>query len=94
MPGLETDLDLLKSAVCEAGKIALKFFGGQYKRWTKEGGSPVTEADLAVDTFLKNRPSGTSPLRQMIPYAISNDANATGIVTHGDVRLTLLTTYR
>jgi len=55
LPGLETDLDLLKSAVCEAGKIALKFFGGQYKRWTKEGGSPVTEADLAVDTFLKNQ---------------------------------------
>ena len=38
----------------EAGKIALRFFGGHYKRWTKEGGSPVTEADLAVDAFLKD----------------------------------------
>ena len=37
----------------EAGKIALKFFGGDYKRWSKAGGSPVTEADLAVDDFLK-----------------------------------------
>lgn len=54
MPGPDSDLDLLKSAVREAGKIALKFFGGHYKRWTKDGGSPVTEADLAVDTFLKN----------------------------------------
>jgi myo-inositol-1(or 4)-monophosphatase len=54
LPGPDGDLDLLKSAVCEAGKIALKFFGGQYERWTKEGGSPVTEADLAIDTFLKN----------------------------------------
>lgn len=54
MPGPERDLDLLNSAVREAGKIALKFFGGHYKRWTKDGGSPVTEADLAVDTFLKN----------------------------------------
>ena len=54
MPGLETDLDLLNSAVREAGKIALKFFGGHYKRWTKDGGSPVTEADLAIDTFLKS----------------------------------------
>jgi myo-inositol-1(or 4)-monophosphatase len=54
LPGPETDLDLLQSAVREAGKIALRFFGGQYKRWTKEGGSPVTEADLAVDTFLKD----------------------------------------
>ncbi|MBS0279825.1 MAG: 3'(2'),5'-bisphosphate nucleotidase CysQ [Proteobacteria bacterium] len=54
MPGPESDLDLLNAAVREAGKIALRFFGGQYKRWTKDGGSPVTEADLAVDTFLKN----------------------------------------
>ena len=36
----------------EAGKLALKFFGGDYKRWNKAGGSPVTEADLAVYTFL------------------------------------------
>jgi myo-inositol-1(or 4)-monophosphatase len=48
------ELELLKSAVREAGKIALEFFGGQYKRWTKDGGSPVTEADLAVDAFLKD----------------------------------------
>ena len=36
----------------EAGEIARKYFGGDYKRWNKAGGSPVTEADLAVDTFL------------------------------------------
>ena len=54
MPGPESDLDLLNAAVREAGKIALRFFGGQYRRWTKDGGSPVTEADLAVDTFLKD----------------------------------------
>ena len=54
MPGPDRDLDLLNSAVHEAGKIALRFFGGHFKRWTKDGGSPVTEADLAVDTFLKN----------------------------------------
>ena len=54
MPGPERDLDLLNAAVREAGTIALRFFGGHYKRWTKDGGSPVTEADLAVDTFLKN----------------------------------------
>lgn len=54
MRGPEKDLDLLNAAVREAGTIALRFFGGHYKRWTKDGGSPVTEADLAVDTFLKN----------------------------------------
>ncbi len=36
-----------------AGKIALQYFCGSYKRWSKEGGSPVTEADLAIDSFLK-----------------------------------------
>ncbi|MBN9545646.1 MAG: 3'(2'),5'-bisphosphate nucleotidase CysQ [Alphaproteobacteria bacterium] len=61
MPGLETDLDLLNSAVREAGKIALRFFGGHFKRWTKDGGSPVTEADLAVDTFLKNTLKAARP---------------------------------
>jgi myo-inositol-1(or 4)-monophosphatase len=49
----EDDLHLLEISVREAGKIALKFFGGDYKRWNKDGGSPVTEADLAIDNFLK-----------------------------------------
>ena len=52
MPDPE-DLRLLEDTVHEAGRIARKFYGGDYKRWSKEGGSPVTEADLAVDTFLK-----------------------------------------
>jgi myo-inositol-1(or 4)-monophosphatase len=47
------DLDLLKAAVREAGDIARRFFGTDYKRWSKTGGSPVTEADLAVDNFLR-----------------------------------------
>jgi myo-inositol-1(or 4)-monophosphatase len=46
------DLKLLEDAVCAAGDIARKFYGGDYKRWSKEGGSPVTEADLAVDAYL------------------------------------------
>ena len=45
---------MLESRVRAAGKIALKFFGGDYKRWNKAGGSPVTEADLAIDAFLKD----------------------------------------
>lgn len=49
------DLTLLESAVREAGKIALQFFSGSYRRWSKPGGSPVTEADLAIDNFLKER---------------------------------------
>jgi myo-inositol-1(or 4)-monophosphatase len=48
------DLALLESAVRAAGEIARNYYGGTFKRWTKEGGSPVCEADLAVDTFLKD----------------------------------------
>jgi myo-inositol-1(or 4)-monophosphatase len=46
------DLKLLEDAVREAGPIARKFYGGDYKHWSKEGGSPVTEADLAVNKHL------------------------------------------
>ena len=37
----------------EAGAIARSFFGGDYKRWDKGKGQPVTEADLAVDRYLR-----------------------------------------
>lgn len=53
MPDRDEDLSLLKNRVRDAGKIALQYFCGSYKRWNKEGGSPVTEADLAIDNFLK-----------------------------------------
>jgi myo-inositol-1(or 4)-monophosphatase len=46
------DLRLLEGAVRAGGNIARKFYGGDYKRWSKEGGSPVTEADLAVNKYL------------------------------------------
>ena len=46
------DLRPLDDTVREAGHIARKFYGGDYKRWSKDGGSPVTEADLAVNAYL------------------------------------------
>jgi len=55
------DLDLLVASVRDAGDIARKFFGGQYKRWDKGQGSPVTEADLAVDKFLAERLRAARP---------------------------------
>ncbi len=59
MPAPEADLTddvaLLEEAVREAGHIARRFYGGEFKRWDKAKGSPVTEADLAVDAFLTDR---------------------------------------
>lgn len=43
---------LICDAAREAGEIALRYFGKSPKVWTKTGNSPVTEADLAIDSML------------------------------------------
>jgi myo-inositol-1(or 4)-monophosphatase len=54
LPGNETaDTALIVAAVREAGIIARHFFGGTYKSWQKSKGNPVTEADIAIDDFLR-----------------------------------------
>ena len=55
------DLRLLEDAVRAGGDIARKFYGGDYKRWSKDGGSPVTEADLAVDKYLRETLTAARP---------------------------------
>lgn len=45
-------LSVLCDAAREAGEIALRYFGNSPKVWTKPGNSPVTEADLAIDSML------------------------------------------
>src|SRR5829696_364238 len=50
-----TDLDLLAESAREAGRLAMRFFRRDPKRWTKAGDSPVTEADIAVDAMLRER---------------------------------------
>lgn len=47
---------LLAEAAVAAGAIALaRFRSDDLKTWNKQNDSPVTEADIAVDTFLKDR---------------------------------------
>jgi myo-inositol-1(or 4)-monophosphatase len=53
--GDKDDFDLLKDAALQAGELALSFFRRNPNTWAKAGGSPVTEADMAVDAFLKGR---------------------------------------
>ena len=55
------DLTLLTDAALGAGEIAKQFFGGTYKRWDKAKGEPVTEADLAIDRFLRHRLTTARP---------------------------------
>ena len=50
------DSKRLESIVAQAGTIALGLWpgaGAELRSWEKEPGSPVCEADLAVDAFLK-----------------------------------------
>lgn len=53
MERLQSDLDLLRKAGLEAGQLAMTFFRRNPGTWSKAGGSPVTDADIAVDTFLR-----------------------------------------
>jgi myo-inositol-1(or 4)-monophosphatase len=52
-PSLEEDYALLKTAVRDAGDLALTYFRQQILVNRKPDGSEVSEADLAVDTALK-----------------------------------------
>ncbi|NOT41750.1 MAG: 3'(2'),5'-bisphosphate nucleotidase CysQ [Alphaproteobacteria bacterium] len=52
---MTADRDLLVAAVREAGAIARRGFEGVSKSWEKSKGNPVTETDLAVDAFLRDR---------------------------------------
>lgn len=51
----EEDLILITDAAREAGRIAIKYFRRDPEVWWKDGKSPVSEADLAVDRFLRER---------------------------------------
>jgi myo-inositol-1(or 4)-monophosphatase len=55
------DLDLILQAAREAGELALSARESGLKIWSKEGGSPVTDADLAVDTLLKTELGAERP---------------------------------
>ncbi|WP_336287761.1 3'(2'),5'-bisphosphate nucleotidase CysQ [Bartonella sp. CB60] len=50
-----SDLNLLLDVCREAGDLAMKYFGCALDVWIKDGNSPVSEADFAVDHFLKKR---------------------------------------
>jgi myo-inositol-1(or 4)-monophosphatase len=48
------DLELILEAAAGAGRLALSYFGQSPQIWLKSGNSPVTEADLAADKYLKD----------------------------------------
>lgn len=59
MPG--NDAQLLEDAVRRAGGLALDYYNSCAKAWTKQDGTPVTEADIAVDKLLRDTLCGARP---------------------------------
>ena len=56
------DLELIAGAALEAGELALAYLrDGTVETTAKAGGSPVTNADIAVDRLLKERLLGARP---------------------------------
>ncbi len=51
--GLQADLDLLREAARQAGRIAMSYFRKAPEVWMKAGSSPVSEADYAADRYLR-----------------------------------------
>ena len=47
------DVELIKQATREAGRIALSYFSRDIQVWEKSPDNPVSEADIAVDEFLR-----------------------------------------
>jgi myo-inositol-1(or 4)-monophosphatase len=52
---------LLDDAAQAAAVMALDFVARGFRRWTKAGASPVTEADIAIDRFLRERLTAARP---------------------------------
>ena len=48
------DLKLIVDAAKAAGEIGLKYFKKNPSTWTKGESSPVTEADIAIDAYLRD----------------------------------------
>ena len=58
---LDDELGLIRSAAAEAGRIALGYFRKDPEVWMKDGKSPVSEADFAVDAFLHDALGSARP---------------------------------
>ncbi|MEO1187872.1 MAG: DUF4170 domain-containing protein, partial [Pseudomonadota bacterium] len=56
------DLDILKAVAREAGELALDYFErADVRFWDKSKGHPVTEADLAVNSLIRDRLMAARP---------------------------------
>jgi myo-inositol-1(or 4)-monophosphatase len=76
-------MPFVRNAAREAGRIACRYFVRGEKTtariWSKHGGSPVTEADVAVDAFLKVELSAALPESGWLSEETADDPARLGV---------------
>jgi len=75
---LGADIALLDAAVREAGALALRCFRTDLTVWQKAGGTPVSEADIAVDRHLRQWLCGECPDYGWLSEETEDDAARLG----------------
>lgn len=65
-PTLAEDAALIAACAADAGAVALAHFRGDVRQWQKDDGSPVSDADLAVDAFINARLCAARPRYGML----------------------------
>jgi myo-inositol-1(or 4)-monophosphatase len=78
LPVSDSLRDKLAVIVREAGAIALTAAKGDLKRWIKDGNSPVSEADIAVNDFLAARLPPLRPGAGWLSEETEDDLRRTG----------------
>lgn len=71
---MSEDLDLIEEAACEVGDIAEQLREEGLQIWSKEGGTPVTNADLRVDQLLRERLGAARPEYGWLSEETADDA--------------------
>jgi myo-inositol-1(or 4)-monophosphatase len=72
----EGERQSLAATLREAGAIALRTFQKPVKSWLKEQSSPVCEADIAVDAFLRERLAGPGTGRGWLSEETADDRSS------------------
>jgi myo-inositol-1(or 4)-monophosphatase len=72
----EGERRILTATLREAGAIALRTFQKPVKSWLKEHSSPVCEADIAVDAFLRERLAGPGTGRGWLSEETADDRSS------------------
>ncbi len=75
---VDADLALLRVAGAEAASIAMRYFGRKPETWMKSGQSPVSEADIAVDRFLRNELTAVRPSYGWLSEETEDDPDRLG----------------